>query len=452
MNHFIEFASSAQGANHIKVNKVCQDASGSYSDGLTSIIAVADGHGSDNYPRTQKGSAFAVDAAIGAIRDFVEAAEQFGIDVYAEQKGRFRDLSLNILKRWYGSVNSDLESHPFLEAELGKVSDSYKKRYSSGERCEKAYGTTLIAVCATPNYWFGLHIGDGKCVAIDKNGECFEPIPWDANCQANITTSICDSDAIDEFRFFCGQEFPLGIFIGSDGIDDSYAGDVELYDLYRTVLCLFAEQGAAVGKNEIKDFLPGISKSGSGDDVSMAGLIRSSISRDSMAWVSARKEYETARREFQRCDKEAIVAEEKYIYIQDELQKTKETCANAKERLEHASAVKGEDASRLRDIIEKTTRILEDAETRLTQADSLRDQAASKRAKAEARLRKAEQQLEKLRSAQKEPKSKGGTGAGDIDGDEPSGSKSRRRAQKSKKPAKKRNRLKLSKRKKRKKH
>lgn len=36
---------------------------------------MADGHGSDNYPRTYKGSKFAVDAAIKSIVEFVEIAD-----------------------------------------------------------------------------------------------------------------------------------------------------------------------------------------------------------------------------------------------------------------------------------------------------------------------------------------------------------------------------------------
>lgn len=395
MKRLIDFAHSVQGANHIKGNKECQDSSGCYSDELMSVIVVADGHGSDNYPRTKKGSSFAVEAALNAIKEFVKTARQFKIDIYKEQNDRLRNLSLNILKQWHNRVQEDLSAHPFQGSELEKVSDSYKKRYAAGERCEKAYGTTLIAVCATADCWFGLHIGDGKCVAIDQCGECFKPIPWDENCQANITTSICDSDAIEEFRFFCGKEFPLGVFIGSDGIDDSYAGDAELYDLYRTVLCLFAEHGKEAGVNEIRDFLPSISQSGSGDDVSMAGLIRSAISKNDLEWVNTQKEYETALREFQRLDKEAAVADEKVTYIQGEMQKARQAREEARERLEFTRP--GEAADRYRDVIRKTTANLEQAEQRSAQADSLRDQAAAKRTQAEGRLKKAEAQLEKLR-------------------------------------------------------
>ena len=68
MAEYYQFAHSVQGYNHIKANKVCQDASGECHFEDVSIIAVADGHGSDNYIRTDRGSRFAVSAALTAIK------------------------------------------------------------------------------------------------------------------------------------------------------------------------------------------------------------------------------------------------------------------------------------------------------------------------------------------------------------------------------------------------
>ena len=86
----------------------------------------------------------------------------------------------------------------------------------------------------------------------------------------NVTTSICDSDASDEFRFFVTAEKPSAVFCGSDGIDDSYANVEEMYALYRSILKIFVEHGINVGKSEIKEYLPVLTKRGSGDDVSIA--------------------------------------------------------------------------------------------------------------------------------------------------------------------------------------
>lgn len=288
------FSATETGYNHIKAepSKVCEDASGFYDDDQMHICVVADGHGSDNYPRTDRGSKFAVDAAIEQIKAFVkkiynpdsenseksekESNELIEKLLYTkfDETHLLKYLSRNILMKWREFVEKDVEENPFQESEMQNVSEKYKKRYMpediSERRAEKAYGCTLIAYVVTEKFSFGMQIGDGKCVVIDKDGTVSEPIPWDENCQMNVTTSICDSDASDEFRFFVTEEIPSAVFCGSDGIDDSYANVEEMYALYRSILKIFVEHGIEVGKSEIKEYLPVLTKRGSGDDVSIA--------------------------------------------------------------------------------------------------------------------------------------------------------------------------------------
>ena len=271
------FSATETGYNHTRINKVCEDASDFYDDEKMHICVVADGHGSDNYPRTEFGSKFAVDAAIKNVIEFVNTAEKSQVINDAENNfERMNQLAKSILRSWYESVEEDYNKKPFTEKELEKVSDKYKNRYLSENieerKVEKAYGCTLIIYVITDDYSFGMQIGDGKCVLIDENGQFLEPIPWDDDCQLNVTTSICDDDAIDEFRFYISDKMPTAVFIGSDGIDDSYANEEELYALYRSILKIFIEHGDEVGKSEIREYLPVLTKRGSGDDVSM-GLI-----------------------------------------------------------------------------------------------------------------------------------------------------------------------------------
>ena len=276
-NNFFAFSATETGYNHTRINKVCEDASDFYDDEKMHICVVADGHGSDNYPRTEFGSKFAVDAAIKNVIEFVNTAEKSQVINDAENNfERMNQLAKSILRSWYESVEEDYNKKPFTEKELEKVSDKYKNRYLSENieerKVEKAYGCTLIIYVITDDYSFGMQIGDGKCVLIDENGQFLEPIPWDDDCQLNVTTSICDDHAIDEFRFYISDKMPTAVFIGSDGIDDSYANKEELYALYRSILKIFIEYGDEVGKSEIREYLPVLTKRGSGDDVSM-GLI-----------------------------------------------------------------------------------------------------------------------------------------------------------------------------------
>ena len=323
MNTTYDFAFSEQGYNHIKADKVCQDSSGHYSDDLMAVVVVADGHGSDNYPRTDRGSSFAVEATITAIREFVKTVEDSVIDISEDSDSYLEQLAKNILANWYAAVDADLEKYPFSEEELSKVSDKYKKRYMSGQRQEKAYGTTLIAVCQTRNYWFGMQIGDGKCVCISQDGSMYEPIPWDEDCQANITTSICDSEAIEEFRYCFMKECPVATLMGTDGIDDSYADAEEMYVLYRSILAIFAEHGRETGESEIQAFLPGLSRKGSGDDVSIAGIVSASLSTAFIEVLKAQCEYSNAKAHREQAEREVILAAEKQEYVLSAMKKAK---------------------------------------------------------------------------------------------------------------------------------
>ena len=150
MNTTYDFAFSEQGYNHIKSDKVCQDSSGCYSDDSMAVVVVADGHGSDNYPRTDRGSSFAVEATITAVREFVKTVEESAIDISVDSDSYLEQLAKNILANWYAAVDADLKKHPFSEEELSKVSEKYKKRYLSGQRQEKAPCRNLTRPEAPP--------------------------------------------------------------------------------------------------------------------------------------------------------------------------------------------------------------------------------------------------------------------------------------------------------------
>lgn len=156
---------------------------------------------------------------------------------------------------------------------MSGISEKARKRYTQDGRIESAYGTTLISVAMTKEYWFGIHIGDGKCVAINPEGKFVQPIPWDKKCFLNATTSICDSDALTSFRHFYSEKLPVAVFVGSDGIDDCFSNNEQLYNLYKTILYSFGTEEFGDAINALKDYLPRLSAKGSGDDVSIAAML-----------------------------------------------------------------------------------------------------------------------------------------------------------------------------------
>lgn len=271
MDNFVAFAETAIGYSHIKAETECEDSSGFYADDNMYICAVADGHGSKQYFRTKKGSSFAVDAAITSIKIF--SADMSKEKLFKNSDVLLKDLAKSILNKWLELVRLDYTATPFSEEELNDIPEKYKIKYADENNISHAYGTTLIAFVITKEYSFGLQLGDGKCIVLNSRGEYISPIPGDEKCQMNVTTSLCDKNALQEFRFYLSDKAPIAVFCGTDGIEDSYVGDEELIAFYKGVLTIFARYGYSVGVNEVREYLPILTKSGSMDDVSVAGIV-----------------------------------------------------------------------------------------------------------------------------------------------------------------------------------
>ena len=266
--NFKAFHMSERGESHLHDGRVCQDSSASFSDECGTVAVVSDGHGGCDYVRSQIGSAMACEAAVKNIRRLFEniSPEAF----LAEPDMMLTQLEAAIINDWNESVRSHYEANPFTEEELDCVSEKAGAAYFSGHRIERAYGATLIAAAVTRDYWFGIQIGDGKCAAFDEAGSCTQPIPWDEKCFLNKTTSICGSDALRDFRHFYSEKIPTAVFMGSDVIDDSFKNEEDMYDFYKTILYAFSISDYTQAVDELKAYLPRLSKEGSADDVSIA--------------------------------------------------------------------------------------------------------------------------------------------------------------------------------------
>ena len=268
------FAVKERGFNHIKNGLVCQDSTDCKCDGSLCIVAVADGHGSAQYFRSDRGSRFAVSCAIEKLQEFVASLTADDLKTEKEWNNRIGQLIKSVITEWHECVKKDYLNHPFEVAELEKIPEKYRAAYEKKEKIERAYGTTLIAVADNGEYSVGIHIGDGKCVAVYDDGSVDEPIPWDDNCHLNQCTSICDAKAAEEFRFYIwDKKRPIAIIVCSDGIDDSYGSF--LHDYVKSVLLELTDGDFAENIECLKESLSHLSQYGSKDDVSIAGLIDS---------------------------------------------------------------------------------------------------------------------------------------------------------------------------------
>lgn len=308
MNDIRTFHAKAIGESHIKKNMPCQDAAGSYEDHDKQIYigAVSDGHGSKDYFRSDRGAQLLVDITIQAIKDFIEQSEAqilfrskftnrntltSGKEIESasnqnEANKKQSDEALNqlfkfIISKWRQSVLEDWnESTPSKEElESYGVSENMISDFLSGDNLAIAYGCTLLAFAKVKDYWFAFQIGDGKSIAFDHEMNATEPIPTDELCMGSVTTSMCEENAFNNFRYAYGNDVPAILFIGSDGMD-GYFSTVEenaiepLKNLYRSLTESFLCNGFDEGLKDLMDSLPTLSKRGvTQDDMSIAGWI-----------------------------------------------------------------------------------------------------------------------------------------------------------------------------------
>ncbi|GMO51952.1 MAG: PP2C family serine/threonine-protein phosphatase [Termitinemataceae bacterium] len=267
-NNFYAFGESCVGESHLKTGKPCQDYSAHFSTDNFAIVIVADGHGSDAHFRSDRGSRFAVEVTMQNIQNILKG--NTNNDISHIQNEVLPHLIKKIVQDWNGKVEEDWNNDT---PEINN--DNYKMMMWP----PRVYGTTLIAVVITTDYWAGIQIGDGKCVVLDYDDESCnfsQPIPWDDDCYMNVTTSLCEIDAADRFRIFASSEIPRAIFLGTDGVDDSYPvheNEKHLAALYGVIYKNFMQKSFDEGLKQLQEFLPVLTKKGSGDDVSIAGIL-----------------------------------------------------------------------------------------------------------------------------------------------------------------------------------
>ena len=277
----LTFNHTCIGSSHLASGKPCQDASYCETSDRMSIAIVSDGHGGAIHSRSDVGAQLAIFAAQGVI-------ENHPLSDW-ENPDKRQELLKEIVNTWT-VLTIDHYYDNLTEQEIAQL-PLFPDVEQSIRNITTLYGCTLMAACVHPEGWFAFQIGDGKCVAIHplqidldfpENNSKFlipnsklvtEPVPDDERCFLNMTTSLCDPDAANEFRFCGGDKntTPVAIFLGSDGIDNSWGTEEALYNFYIEVLkhCT----SAADVTHDLEESLPQLSQAGSHDDMSVAAIV-----------------------------------------------------------------------------------------------------------------------------------------------------------------------------------
>lgn len=301
MDQVFTFHETVRGHLHVMNEFPCEDSSSSFSaeNGRYHIAIVADGHGSKSCFRSDYGSKVATEVALECLQQFAEATlaseeleERFYKDIFSNPRYRHmtvRRLTDTILAEWHDRVLEDYKNNPPTLEEMGESATEYQ----NGKNPAHIYGTTLIAALKLPQCLILLHQGDGRCDVFYEDGSVDQPIPWDSRCEDTATTSLCDEDAAERFRscvLNLAEKPVIACYVGCDGVEDAYRDTYEglggshvlmggVHAFYKYLTCQIVQMGDETFKSWLRDFLAkfsadGIfSRSGSGDDVSVSGIV-----------------------------------------------------------------------------------------------------------------------------------------------------------------------------------
>ena len=295
------FAKSAPGPKYKDKGWDCQDFASKHETEGLQILVVADGHGSSDCFRSHAGAQNAVRAATEQAYEHCNPLA-IGNEALVFNETGIANLKHSIWDTWKKLAKQDWDNRLLTGGKLGdgelrykSVSEKYRERYNSQDESVKerylynAYGTTMLAAISTEKQLLLLQIGDGTCVVLQRDGEFRTPVPVDDANFLNVTTSLCEGDAHKKIRHAVidrdeieSPTYPAAVFLSSDGVDDCFPvhrNEEHLYGLYANIVESAICNGIDATFEELeRDTLPGLTKSGSQDDISLAVFLHGDLS------------------------------------------------------------------------------------------------------------------------------------------------------------------------------
>ena len=229
---FNGFSHSVIGASHDRTGLVCLDSSAYKVTDHYAVAVVADGHGSKKHFRSHLGSKFAVEATIEAIDTFLRITTRFCSELPQESQNDNQEYPKAANLNWNEKVNEHLKENPVTDEEKSKFTDEEFAAIPP----ESYYGTTLIAGVAAKDFTFGLQIGDGTLVALFDDGEAVMPMEYNEAAPANVTASMCNSNAASMFSgFYVENKKLIAMYASTDGLYTSFGSEYDFLD-YHTII------------------------------------------------------------------------------------------------------------------------------------------------------------------------------------------------------------------------
>jgi hypothetical protein len=259
---------SVRGAGHIKRNQPNQDRLlwRRKTSPSTLILAIADGHGSERHFRSDQGAALAVEMATELVAQFFDHLDDPS-DIETIERQARELLPSAIETSWKSAVDRHLASE---EGQWFLSDDEAREVVDDPDRFI-AYGSTLLAVAATPSSLLFLQLGDGDILKVDRDGKITRPIPPDPLLSGNTTTSLCMPDSAGHMQVCChaAEEAPAMILVATDGYANSFRDDAAFFTAASDYLAMLREHGSDWVAGQLPAWLEETTRDGSGDDITL---------------------------------------------------------------------------------------------------------------------------------------------------------------------------------------
>lgn len=293
-NQWVVVACSIVGDLHIRKNLPNQDAIGFFKlpgGSPAFVMAVSDGHGSEKCPRSDIGSALAVNTAVKVFIDFwmsmesrfdeQEIADHPSALVNIERHIR-KDIPKQLVDDWVSAVDNHSALVPF---QSDQDQDQSKRLL--------AYGATLTIVFHCEKFSACMRLGDCEVLIVGSDSKVSRIAPRDRLQVGEDTDSLCMPNADKRFSvsFHCSDDVHSDgnklFLICSDGYEKAFESNAGFEQSAIDFANLVASgKGCETIEQEMESWLREYSKY-SGDDVSVGLLFakpqRSNVSAPNKA-------------------------------------------------------------------------------------------------------------------------------------------------------------------------
>ena len=257
---------SVRGASHIRINRECQDNHRIQIIGDYTVIAVADGHGSESCPYSRNGAKKAVNVFCAVMEELL-TRYQGNMDMLLTYLNREGDTKVAqaIDKEWKNRVWS---GHLKNKRTVPVADDGSQDKPA----VYRQYGTTLLGLLVGPEFIFAFQLGDGDILLIDDDR--VQPVIEGDKILGTETHSLSRMNSWEKAISMVRtrnvrQEKPYLYFMSTDGFANSYKSTEEMHKACREYYDMIREYGFDAVAKSLPEWLSETSRLGCGDDITV---------------------------------------------------------------------------------------------------------------------------------------------------------------------------------------